>query len=231
MQAGKNTQSLIYQEMAQNKTILNHESIILFTRFPEPGRVKTRLIEKLGARGAADLHRKMTEQVLQRIEPIRAVRKLHIQISYCGGSPSAMAAWLGTSGTLCRQQGTDLGRRMEHAFSHAFARGAQRVLLIGADCPGLSSKIITNGLEKLDTHSLVLGPAADGGYYLIGLCRPDSQPVPSILFDDIDWGSSKVLQQTVNQAGRAGISPAFLPKLHDIDRPEDLVHIDHHTCP
>ncbi len=212
--------------------MVTRESIILFTRFPEPGKVKTRLIDTLGAQGAADLHKSMTEQTLQRIRPVLTQRQTQLLIYYSGNSQSAMLSWLGSDSTVCRQQGTDLGERMEHAFAQVFSQGIQQAVLIGTDCPGLTGKIISSGLETLKKHSLVLGPAVDGGYYLIGLCRPDKTtlPGPSILFNTIDWGSEHVLQQTVTRARNTGLSYALLPKLHDIDRPEDLVHLDHHTC-
>ncbi len=216
--------------MARNKTSRERESIILFTRFPEAGKVKTRLIGKLGPQGAADLHRDLTKQTIQRLHPMLTTQERQLHIYSSGGTPSAMTSWLGRYGLICSQQGPDLGRRMEHAFAREFSQGAQRILLIGTDCPALSSEIIASGLEQLKNHPLVLGPAMDGGYYLIGLRRPDSLPPPSILFDDIDWGSKKVLQQTIAQAEKADLSYALLPKLHDIDRPEDLVHLDYHTC-
>ena len=216
--------------MAKNKTARARESIILFTRFPQAGKVKTRLIGKLGPQGAADLHQAMTEQILRRLQPVLARQEIRLRIYFSGGTQSTMTSWLGKYGSICSQQGSDLGRRMEHAFAREFAQGTQRILLIGADCPGLSNEIISSGLKKLKNHALVLGPAVDGGYYLIGLRCPQSTSFPSILFDDIDWGSEKVLQQTITQAGKAGLSHALLPKLHDIDRPEDLVHLNHHTC-
>ncbi len=204
------------------------EHLILFTRFPEPGKVKTRLIDKLGAQGAANLHKEMTQQVIQRIQPALQSTNLRMQVYYDGGSSQQMSNWLGTNHILVHQQGGDLGERMAHAFSRSFQQGASRTLLIGSDCPGIDADSITGALAKLHSHDLVLGPAADGGYYLIGLC-PGKKEYQS-LFDNIDWGTGQVLTQTLSRAKDSGLSSTLLLQLHDIDRPEDLVYFDNHTC-
>ncbi len=213
-----------------NKTIsaAGRECIILFTRFPQPGRVKTRMIDRLGPQGAAELHTKMTEQVICQIQPALQTRKIQLQIYFCGGSQQEMTDWLGGNWTLCIQQGSDLGQRMEHAFAQETQRGAGRILLIGSDCPDITADIIISGLKKLNSHDLVLGPAADGGYYLIGLRAPGNKN--SILFNSINWGTDQVLEQTLTQAKKGGLSYTLLPQLHDIDRPEDLDYFNYHTC-
>jgi rSAM/selenodomain-associated transferase 1 len=216
--------------MAQNKTNLAHDALILFTRFPAAGKVKTRLQTHLGPQGAADLHKKMTEHTLNRIRPALQAQKIELQIFFCGGDRDEMAAWLGKHSPLYQQQGRNLGQRMGHAFECAFLQGAGRVLLIGSDCPGLTADIICHAMEALENHALVLGPAADGGYYLIGLrCREQERALFHI-FNTVDWGTDQVLAQTAAQAQKHNLSFFFLPRLHDIDRPEDLVHFNHHTC-
>ena len=217
------------------------KALILFTRYPQAGKVKTRLIKCLGPTGAAELHRRMTEQVIRNIEPAVQRNKVQLQIYSCGGTEEEMQSWLGTDFLLTQQQGNDLGERMLHAFVRTWRQGAERVLLIGSDCPGIESSIIESGLKNLAGHDLVLGPAADGGYYLIGLragvranMQADAQQCRqhyNSLFRNIDWGSGQVLQQTVRQAEKAGLSFALLPELHDIDRPEDLVHLNYYPDP
>ncbi len=117
---------------------------------------------------------------------------------------------------------------MADAFVRAWRQGAGRVLLIGSDCPDIDAAVIRDGLEQLLNHDVVLGPAVDGGYYLIGLRTSVGRP--ACLFDGVDWGTDQVLQQTLTLAETAGLSSAFLRELHDIDRPEDLVHFNHHSC-
>ncbi|MBW2328562.1 MAG: TIGR04282 family arsenosugar biosynthesis glycosyltransferase, partial [Deltaproteobacteria bacterium] len=166
--------------------------------------------------------------VICNIQPVLQKRKIELQIYYCGGSQQEMANWLGRNCTLCIQQGSDLGQRMEHAFTQTIQQGAERILLIGSDCPDITADIISNGLKKLNNHDLVLGPAADGGYYLIGL-RTHGNEIAT-LFNSIDWGTDQVLEQTLTQAKKGELSCTLLPQLHDIDRPEDLVYFNYHTC-
>jgi hypothetical protein len=110
---------------------------------------------------------------------------------------------------------------MASAFQASFAAGMTGVVTIGIDCPDLDAELLAEAFEKLKTFDVVLGPARDGGYYLIGLRRL----VPE-LFAGLDWGTSKVRQQTVDIAENIGLAIAFLPWLDDIDRPEDLVGRD-----
>ncbi|MCI5146388.1 MAG: glycosyltransferase [Candidatus Electrothrix sp. AR3] len=202
--------------------------ILLFTRYPRPGKVKTRMIEHLGPEGAAELHGQMTEQVIRQLQPVFLKGSTQLWVHYCGGSAEEMMAWLGDNELIRRQQGDDLGERMAYAFAKTWQQGGEKVLLIGSDCPAIDADIITKGLEKLDRKDLVLGPAMDGGYYLIGL-RSFAVGYEE-LFKAIDWGTGRVLAQTIDQAKKLGLSFSLLPQLHDIDRAEDLVHFDYHPC-
>jgi hypothetical protein len=218
--------------MQYKKSNSPQQIIILFTRYPRAGKVKTRLIDRLGPQGAAALHDQLTNEVINTLQPVLQARQAELRIAYCGGSEQEMRTWLGNDIFLQIQQGKDLGERMLHAFEQAWKQGAKKVLLIGSDCPGINPSIIKSGLRHLETHDLVLGPAADGGYYLIGLSAHiqalSSGQEYGLLFQNIDWGTGQVLQQTLNQAKQAGLSFALLPELHDIDRPEDLVHFHYH---
>jgi rSAM/selenodomain-associated transferase 2/rSAM/selenodomain-associated transferase 1 len=199
------------------------ECLIVFTRYPEPGLTKTRLIPALGAQGAAELHRLLAEHTLDRARELQASRSVSVEVWFAGGGEALMRDWLGDE-TVCRHQGEgDLGARMSRAFQEAFSRGAERAAIIGTDCPDLDARVLGAAFEQLLTFDLVLGPAADGGYYLIGLRRF----VPE-LFTGITWGTCKVLQQTVATADRLKLSTSKLHKLADIDRPEDLAILDSH---
>jgi hypothetical protein len=204
------------------------QAVLLFTRYPRAGKVKTRLIDRLGPQGAAELHSRMTKQVLRQIRPALqndSDDSAQLQICYCGGSEQEMQDWLGPDLPFFRQQGNSLGERMAAAFVRAWKQKAEQVLLIGSDCPAIDAAVITTGLKKLRNHDLVLGPAADGGYYLIGLRA--FPPQYEQLFREIDWGTEQVLRQTLHRAAETQLSCALLPILHDIDRPEDLVHLVH----
>ncbi len=193
------------------------EEIIIFTRYPEPGKTKTRLIPALGPVGAADLQRQMTEYTLVRVKDFAKRNPLSIEVCYEGGDPSLLRSWLG-SDLSCHPQGSgDLGVRLSRAFSKAFEAGMRMVVVIGTDCPGLTDELIQQSFEALKRTEVVLGPAADGGYYLVGLRRP----IPE-LFMGISWGTSEVFEQTRRILTRLGMTPEVLPLLRDVDRPEDL---------
>ncbi len=194
------------------------ECLVIFTRYPEPGKTKTRLIPVLGAEGAASLQRQMTEQTIAKTKALQCERQISIAVYFSDGSQPLMENWLGTSVVYRRQSDGDLGTRMAVAFQTELEAGAQSVVIIGTDCPDLTIEILTQAFEALKQHDLVVGPAADGGYYLIGLRRL----LPE-LFVGVSWGTSQVRQQTVEIAQSLDLAIAFLPLLNDIDRPEDLV--------
>jgi hypothetical protein len=200
--------------------------LILFTRYPEPGRTKTRLIPTLGAQGAAALQQRMSEAMVERMARFAATYPVTLEIRYAGGNQQAMEDWL-CSDIPCLVQGEgDLGERMRRAFTQAFAQGAKQVVLIGADCPGLTTAHFAQAFAALKKKDLVLGPAMDGGYYLIGL----NQPAPSI-FSEIPWGSEKVLAATLKRARGLALSTHTLEALADVDRAEDLRHLHHYPDP
>ena len=259
------------------------ECLIIFTRYPEPGKTKTRLIPLLGAEGAARLQRQMTEQTLAQVKELKAFRPLSVEVHFAGGNQQLMQNWLGSNTTrdtspptpllqgegsitppfptregggmgsplgrdgvpsgdegmggmgglglsypssiglgsdiIYRQQSEgDLGRRMALAFKESFSAGMTGVVIIGTDCPDLKVQLMVKAFHALEQNDLVLGPALDGGYYLIGLRRL----IPE-LFTGISWSTAEVLEQTISIAQRLDLAIAFLPLLNDIDRPEDLI--------
>ncbi len=195
----------------------DRECLILFTRYPEPGKTKTRLIPVLGAEGAATLQRQMTEQMLAEANKLQAFYPLLAEVHFTGGNESLMQEWLGSKLIYQRQCEGDIGCRMALAFQASFQAGMDRVVIIGIDCPDLNAQLLAEAFQTLRQHDLVLGPALDGGYYLIGLRRM----IPE-LFTGIRWSTAEVLQQTLNIAEKLELSIAKLPWLSDIDRPEDL---------
>ena len=111
---------------------------------------------------------------------------------------------------------------MARAFQEAFGEGIQEAVLVGTDCPGLNAQTLEEAFEKVRREGLVLGPATDGGYYLIGLGRKISQDAIGRLFSGIAWGKEEVLSQTMKIAHGLGLSVTLVERLHDVDRPEDL---------
>lgn len=198
---------------------LNHSSdaLFLFTRYPQPGKTKTRLIPALGAVGAANLQRQMTECLFNYFQPACANQSIQLQVHFAGGSVEQMRDWLGKEVVLMAQCEGDLGDRLIFSLQQGFAANFQRIIVIGSDCPSINESHITQSLTLLNTHDVVLGPATDGGYYLIGLkqlWRP--------LFASVPWGTDRLMTTTQAIAVRHGLSVALLDQLSDIDRPEDL---------
>ncbi|MFZ4109460.1 MAG: TIGR04282 family arsenosugar biosynthesis glycosyltransferase [Polymorphobacter sp.] len=175
----------------------------LFTRWPEAGKAKTRLIPALGAQGAADLHKRLTERT---VATVRAAG-LALEIRSTGADPAQFRDWLGVASVVDQGEG-DLGARL--------ARTAETlpVLLLGADVPGLLPHHLTAAAAALATMPAVVGPAADGGYWLLGL----SAPMPQ-LFTGVEWGTDAVLAATL---ARLPPDTPRLETLSDLDTPEDL---------
>jgi rSAM/selenodomain-associated transferase 2/rSAM/selenodomain-associated transferase 1 len=198
------------------------DRLIVFTRFPEPGKTKTRLIPALGRQGAAELQRQMTEHVISTVEKTLPPSELTLEVRHEGGSADLMRSWLGMQFIYRAQGSGDIGRRMARAFEEAFQSETERVVIIGSDIPGISADLIRRAFEELKKNDLVLGTAKDGGYYLIGMQRAAAPEAIAPLFSGIKWGSREVISQTLSTAKALGLRFALLEKLADVDRIEDL---------
>lgn len=207
------------------------EEIIVLTRYPEPGRSKTRLIPELGPEGAARIQRMLTEQVIRTARRFTEKHNLVLSLYFTGGSHQQMKDWLGDDLSYHDQVGSDLGQRMIRAFEDARKRGSKRIVLIGSDCPAIDKHVLTSALKKLKKNLLVLGPATDGGYYLIGANSELPSAVLRSFLTDIAWGTQDVFPATVKRARDAGASLSILKELHDIDLPQDLAYFDHYSNP
>lgn len=193
------------------------DALIVMTRLPQEGRNKTRLIPALGEAGATAMHDRLARHSIGRAAAYtRTAADTRLEIHLAGGSPAAGREWLGE--VECHaQSGGDLGHRMQAATNRAFANGARRVVVIGTDCPSIDEARLKEAYQALQDADLVFGPAADGGYYLVGL----SSPCPAV-FRGIDWGTDQVLDQSLKAAANAGCSAHTLPSLSDVDLAEDL---------
>jgi uncharacterized protein len=192
--------------------------LIIFTRYPRPGQAKTRLIPALGPAGAARLQIAMTQHSLLQARGL----KRPIAIYYTNGKARELRDWLGEDLAYFTQADGDLGAKMLGAFCDTLAEGTGAVI-IGTDCPSIDTQLLAQAFQRLETADLVLGPALDGGYYLIGLRRA----IPA-LFENIAWSTDQVLSQTLAIANRLNLSIHLLPELPDIDRPEDLQYLPLH---
>ncbi len=203
-------------------SIFLKDKIIIFTRYPQPGTTKTRLIPLIGKDGAVLIHRKMALKTVSTCQRYSSSSRVTIEIHYEGCEEQLMKQWLGNSFPYKKQAGGNLGNRMTHAFNDAFQKGSQRVIIIGTDCPELMTDHLKAAFDSLNDNLLVFGPAFDGGYYLIGLRNDAYNIAIPKLFRNIEWGSSTVLDTTVKNVRFLDISFNLLPFLHDVDRPEDI---------
>ena len=196
--------------------------VALLTRYPTPGTTKTRLAPALGKWGAAALQQAMTQQIANQIRALGQTTPLTTEICYAGGDLERMRHWLGDDLNYQSQGDGDLGKRMARVAKRAGQENVRRLIMVGGDIPGISHEILRQAFILLDHYPLVLGPAKDGGYYLIGLdLSGDSERLNS-LFSGVKWGSERVLAQTVTAAEKAGLKMAFTKALRDVDRPEDI---------
>lgn len=183
-------------------------TVLVFLKAPRSGYVKTRLAATLGSAAANAVYRELTERQMAEIP---AQWRLEVYYAPRGARPE-MRTWLGKRPRYRLQRGEGLGARLTNAFRAAFAAGARRVLAIGADCPDLDAASLRVASQALDATDVVLGPAKDGGYYLIGLRRH----LPG-LFAEIPWSSDAVLRTTLRRARALDASIHLLEEREDID--------------
>ena len=189
--------------------------LAVFLKAPRPGAVKTRLVPSLGPEAAAGLYRALAEAVVEGTRPVSGEYERMIAFA----PPEAreeIAAWF-PGEALCEQRGSDLGARMARAFDEMFHGGADRAAIVGSDIPGLARADVVSALAALEDHDLALGPATDGGYYLVALRGPQPR-----LFAGIAWGTSSVLMATLERAATLRLAVRVLDERRDVDTVEDL---------
>lgn len=196
--------------------------LVIFTRYPEPGQTKTRLIPALGPEGAATLQREMTEHAMRTAERFASEAGTEIEVRFAGGSDAEMQDWLGRDKACVVQGDGDLGARMQRTFQTAFRGGSERVVIIGIDCPGITEDVLEQAFREIHEKDIVFGPATDGGYYLIGMRGEAEQKAIPALFEDMPWGTGEVLAQSLSRAAKQALTIGKLQALDDVDRPEDL---------
>ena len=181
--------------------------VVLFTRYPEPGRAKTRLIPALGEHGAAQLHRVLTERTIATTQ----AAGLSLEVRTTGATVARFEDWLGPLAFIDQGEGS-LGDRL------ARAADPYPTIFIGADAPDLTPVLLHNAAAALVQARATIGPVADGGYWLLGL-----REAVAGVFEGIEWGTERVFAQTMTRLSSRGIAPIVLAELADCDRPEDLV--------
>jgi len=190
--------------------------IVICVRYPEGGTVKSRLAAACGAGFVGQLYGHFVADSLDTLEGTGIPFIIAFDPP---GKEEEMKRRFGKTHVYMPQEGTNLGERMYGAFHRTFARGYTSVILIGSDIPDLPGEFLAEARSSLDGHDAVMGPARDGGYYLIGFRRDTLTPR---VFDDIPWGTATVFADTMAAFTKAGYDVHLLPEWYDTDRADDL---------
>ena len=188
---------------------MKKEVVLVFQKNEVLGKVKTRLASGMGELRALEIYRHLVQMTYSALAEVPA----SIWTYFSDFIPKTVNSPIAKS---FAQEGQDLGDRMAGAFARSFELGMDKVVLIGTDCPTLQSQHLNEAFEALTHSDLVLGPATDGGYYLIGMKRR-----ADYLFEGISWSTSQVLTETLNVASQHGLTTTLLQELNDIDTSED----------
>jgi rSAM/selenodomain-associated transferase 1 len=192
------------------------EQLALFAKYWQSGEVKTRLAASIGPVSAAEMHRRFLKALVQRLENLSCGKVIAFTPVH---RRDEFAKLPGGSWTLEPQVEGDLGQRMGAFFEGAFRAGAARVVVLGSDSPSLPVDWVTRAFHQLRQNPVVLGPSADGGYYLLGMAASGRLPP---IFEGIPWGTSAVRQLTETRLQEAGIQFSQLPDWYDVDHLDDL---------
>ncbi|HTG01053.1 MAG TPA: TIGR04282 family arsenosugar biosynthesis glycosyltransferase [Nitrospirota bacterium] len=198
--------------------------ILLFVKAPEKGQVKTRLAADIGGDSALRLYECLV------LDSVEILKRSGIPFRICYSPPEALDKlqnWLGRDIVFLPQSGADVGERMERAFIHLFQEGMQRVIIIGSDILGLCNEMLEHALHELDSHDTIIGPALDGGYYLIGFTEKGFERA---VFQNMTWSTDTVFEETMRRLAKSGHKVSVLPQLRDIDRKEDMEEFLECSC-
>jgi len=188
------------------------DALIILAKAPDPKNVLTRLKGHLTEEERLKLYTRLLEGTVEKLRDIESVETF-----ICYWPPDA-EGWFSRFGLpVFAQPEGDLGLRMYSPLERVLKEGHEKAALVGVDIPGLSALIISNAFRALDNADIVLGPAADGGYYLVGL----KSPVPG-MFEAIEWSTERTLSQTLQKIDKLGLSYALVDTLNDIDTVKDL---------
>ena len=201
-------------------------ALIIFLKYPEPGKVKTRLAKDIGDEKACAVYKSLAENVIKNIFTKNpGTYDVHIFFTPADRE-TEIKDWLkpilddnqGIKTQFRTQEGRNLGERMSNAFKEILQeKGCKKCIIIGTDCPEIDATLIENAFGVLKEKDIVIGPCKDGGYYLLGMSRPASD-----LFVDIDWSTDRVFEQTIEKIQKNNLSGGVLKTLTDIDTQEDL---------
>jgi len=188
------------------------DALIVFVKNPLLGKVKTRLAQKIGLKNALRIYQKLLNHTLKIILPLT-----QDVIIYYSDEVIIDDMWAGRQFLKEKQTGIDLGDKMSNAFNHCFSKGYKKICIIGSDNLEITTEIIEQAFHVLNETDIVIGPAADGGYYLAGMKAQYSE-----IFKNKSWSTSRVLEETINDLKDQTLSYSLLKTLSDIDTYKDL---------
>ncbi len=196
-------------------------SLIIFAKNPIPGKVKTRLTPYITSTEAAELYKAFIEDITSNAHKLKCEQ---VTIAYTPPNAEAtLHSICGQSVNYLLQEGENLGERMKNAFKHSFDKGSERTVIIGTDSPTLPLSCIQNAFDALKEVPVTIGPTFDGGYYLIGLSEQND-----VIFDGIDWSTSKVFGQTLTRIQAINKQLYLLPPWYDVDTSDNLEFLRSH---
>jgi len=209
-------QGELRKNMKARRSMPEASSVILFVRAPERGKVKSRLAAAIGERMALEIYKGFVLDIMETLK--RGHYPFRIFFSP-RNAEDRVTNWLGRDCMYSPQRGSDIGKKMENAFVQSFSEGSERVVLIGSDIPDLPNSIIHRAFSSLDKSDAVLGPASDGGYYLIGFKKTSFFPD---VFHGIPWSTPSVYRETTEVFRRSNYRVHILRQWNDVDTLDDL---------
>ncbi|OHC04477.1 MAG: hypothetical protein A3H23_06695 [Planctomycetes bacterium RIFCSPLOWO2_12_FULL_40_19] len=195
--------------------------ILEFAKYPQPGHVKTRLAVSLGSEEACRIYNAMAQKTHHELLKLQERGEARVIVYADGADRQKMSGWLRGAYDIWLQPDGDIGTRLESAFCKAFEMGFRTVIAVGTDCPGLTAEKIRKAIGQLKRFDVVIVPATDGGYVLIG-----TNTFQQELFRQVTWSSDRVLEQTLQQAKVKNMSVALLDPETDVDTAEDLKMVE-----
>ena len=204
------------QKKFMNSTITQTKNaLIIFIKFPELGKVKTRLALSTNNVFALEIYKLLAENIFHEAEKLDCKTLIFYVDST---NEQKVKNWVNKDFLYLPQNGKDLGEKMLNAFEQVKSKGFEKILIIGSDVPDISKDLITNSLNELNKTDVVISPSDDGGYSLLGL-----KEINSFLFQNIEWSTQKVLNQTIEAIKQNKLSLTKLKTLNDIDTKEELI--------
>jgi uncharacterized protein len=209
--------------MIEQNAERRRDALVIVAKYPRPGHVKTRLGASIGFEQSARLYGAFLRDLAERFTAASAHDGYDL-IWACADDPALMAPILGHGKRMMRQRGDDLAERLYAICCDTAALGYERTIILGSDSPHVHATVVTDALALLEGADVALGPAEDGGYFLIGV---RNQPTPPDIFTGVTMSTSAVLAQTVERAAALGLLARFIETTFDVDTEADMLRLAH----